>query len=57
MGLYARALSTLPSGGTATLHSNRAAALLGLGNYAAALEDADEAIRLDGGYMRGPSSA
>ena len=50
---YALALQQGPGVGTATLHSNKAAALLALGEHGAALRDATEAVRLDPAYARG----
>ncbi|OVA04051.1 Tetratricopeptide repeat-containing domain [Macleaya cordata] len=48
--LYDRAISISP--GNAACHSNRAAALTGLGRLSEAVRECEEAVRLDPGYGR-----
>lgn len=48
--LYDRAISMCPA--NATCHSNRAAALIGLGRLAEAVRECEEAVKLDPSYWR-----
>ncbi|CAA6665849.1 unnamed protein product [Spirodela intermedia] len=48
--LYNRAISMCPA--NATCHSNRAAALIGLGRLADAVRECEEAVKLDPSYWR-----
>ncbi|RZC67684.1 hypothetical protein C5167_011363 [Papaver somniferum] len=50
LNLYDRAISISP--GNASFHSNRAAALTGLGRLVEAIKEYEEAVRLDPGYGR-----
>ncbi|MCL7041253.1 hypothetical protein MKW94_022540, partial [Papaver nudicaule] len=50
LNLYERAISIAP--GNAAFHSNKAAALTGLGRLVEAIKEYEEAVRLDPGYGR-----